>query len=146
MQIDCLHCSIWFSKETAIFALHRIFWLVFLLETECLLWDWSWFHMAVPIATMCPTANYGTLNRLTSPTRLKMLSADAIKLLWVQTEENPTYLLPCSQRRRNKCCSKQNAICSHRVSLSQTQWCRQCTRVAKGTNRFWLEFHAIFGP
>lgn len=54
MQIDCLHCSIWFSQETVIFALHSIFWLVFLMETVCLLWDRSWFYMAVPIATMCP--------------------------------------------------------------------------------------------
>ena len=35
MQIDHLHCSVWFPRETAIFALHRILWLVFLMETEC---------------------------------------------------------------------------------------------------------------
>ena len=61
--------------------------------------------MAVPIATMCPTASYGTLKKLTPPTSLQTLSADAVKLLWVQAaESHPTYLLLlCSQPRRDKC-------------------------------------------
>jgi len=50
--------------------------------------------MAVPIATMCPTASCGTLNKLTPPTSLQTPSADAIKLLWVQAaESHPIYLL-----------------------------------------------------
>jgi len=35
MQIDCLHCSEWFSQETVIFAPHSTFWLDFLMETVC---------------------------------------------------------------------------------------------------------------
>ena len=50
--------------------------------------------MAIPIATTCPTAMYGTLNRLTPPTRLQTPSADAIKLLWVQTAESHRTYLP----------------------------------------------------
>jgi len=101
----------------------------------CLLWDRSWFCTAVPTATMCPTASYGTLNKLTPSTRLQMPSVDAIKLLWIQAPEtHPPYLLPSSsQPRQDKCSCKQNPIYSHRVSLSQTQWCRQRTRMAKGT-------------
>ena len=114
----------------------------------CLLWDRSWFYMAVPITTMCPTASYGSLNKLTPPTRFQTPPADAINLLCVQAaESHPTYLLLlCSQPRGDKCSSKQNPIYSHRVSLSQTQWCCQCTRMAKRTKGFWLEFRASFGP
>ena len=100
----------------------------------CLLWDSSWFYMAVPTATMCPTASYDTLNKLTPTTRSQTPSAVAIKLLWVQApESHPTYLLlPSSQLWQDKCFCKQNPIYSRRVSLSQTQWCHQCTHMAKG--------------
>jgi hypothetical protein len=79
--------------------------------------------MAVPTATMCLTANCGTLNTLTPPSSLQKPLAHASKLFWAQaSESHPTYFLPSfSQPVEDKCSCKQNPIYNHRVSLSQTQ-------------------------
>jgi len=90
--------------------------------------------MVVATVTKCPTAIYGT-QQTDSHNQVAKPPADAIKLLWVKApESHPTYLLPLSsQPRQDKCSFKANPIYSHRVSLSQTQLCRQCTRMAKWT-------------
>jgi len=89
------------------------------METECVYCETGAdFYTALPTATMCPTASYGTLNKLTPPTMSQTSSADAVKLIWVQAPEiHPTYLLSSSfQPRQDKCSCKQNPI-----SLPQTQ-------------------------
>ena len=162
MQIDCLHkhktlcispsqsffCSMWFSQETAIFALHSIFWLVLLMETDSV-----YCETGVDLygCTHCYDVFHWQIwnsHQTDPPIRLQTLSADAIKLLQVQApESHPTYLLPPShQPIQNKCFCKQSPIYSHMVSLSQTQWCHQCTCMAKGTKRLWLGFYTTFRP
>jgi hypothetical protein len=73
MQVDCLlrhkHSAFylhsvcvfflpspWFLQETAIFALHSIFWLVFLMETECVYCeteaDFIWHYPLLPCVSL----------------------------------------------------------------------------------------------
>ena len=161
MQIFCRHKrkTLCISPSQGFFLFHMIltnsdfchpqYFLVGLSNGNCLCL--LWHRLILYGSTHCYHVSHCQLRHskeTDSPPRLQMPSADAINLLWVQApERHPTYLLLlCSQPRWEKCSSKQSLIYSHRDSLPQTQWCHQCTRVAKGTKGFGLDFRASFGP
>jgi len=162
MQTDCLHkrntlcvspsqCffffffgSIWFSQETTIFALHTIFWSVFVMETECVycetVADFVWQYPLLPCVPLPVMALSTDWLPATSCKCRQQMQSSCSGFKPQKAIQHKFFPPPPNQDRTSVFVSKIPSIVAgfpyHKPSdaVSVHVW-------LKG---FWLEFHAIF--